>query len=201
MNVSTLTISREDAERKLDEYKSVLSKLRTAEDEKLRTLYTAVSKGAQVINLASAFKETGLNEQWQPRLAIARADWRTVFCHRNPSRPGYQSTSGTTGFSGNLSWNSLATARNILLPNDTFTWSAATRWWQLRSPVPHIPPSVRPRFSLENYHILFEVQHWQEYPIDPFLLRRIDGMLFVVEAEWELTELEAALLASMRQGN
>ncbi|HWQ34865.1 MAG TPA: hypothetical protein VNQ79_18625 [Blastocatellia bacterium] len=195
MNVSTLTISREEAGRKLDEYKSVLSKLRTDEDEKLQSLYAAVAKGARVLNLAGAFKEAGLNEQCQPRLAIARADWREVFCHRNPPLPDWRHTSSTAGFNDKARWNHQATARNLLLPDDTFVWPAATKWRRLSSPVPHIPPSVRPRFSLENYH------NWQEYPVDPFLLRRIDGMLFVVEAEWELTELEAALLASMRQGN
>lgn len=68
----------------------------------------------------------------------------------------------------------------------------------LRSAVPHIPPSIRPEFALSNYHILFEVKEWAVYPVDPFLLRRISGMLFVVEAEWELTELEVMLLSSMQ---
>lgn len=71
----------------------------------------------------------------------------------------------------------------------------------LTSPVPHIPPDCRPKFGLNNYHILFEVKEWKSYPVDPFLLRRISGMLFVVEAEWELTELEASLLESMQAGN
>jgi hypothetical protein len=29
-----------------------------------------------VINIDAAFKETGLNERGQPKLAIARADWK-----------------------------------------------------------------------------------------------------------------------------
>jgi len=63
--------------------------------------------------------------------------------------------------------------------------------------VPHIPPPIRPQIHLRNFHILFEVEKWNEYPVDPYLLRRIEGHLFVVVAEWELTALEAALLGSM----
>ena len=70
-------------------------------------------------------------------------------------------------------------------------------WSQLRTHVPHVPPDVRPRFKLSNYHILFEVKAWEEYNVDPFLLRRIAGHLYVVEAEWELTELEASLLKAL----
>ena len=66
---------------------------------------------------------------------------------------------------------------------------------------PHIPPDVRPRFAPHNYHILFEVEEWQAYPVDPFLMSRIPRMLFIIEAEWELLSLEADLLASMMQGN
>jgi hypothetical protein len=68
----------------------------------------------------------------------------------------------------------------------------------LKSAVPHIPANLRPKFKLNNYHILFEVQNWEEYPVDPFLLKRVVGNLFIVIAEWELTELEASLLGSMR---
>jgi hypothetical protein len=32
-------------------------------------------------------------------------------------------------------------------------------------------------------------------------MRRISGRLFIIEAEWELSPLEAELLASMIQGN
>ena len=203
MKVSTILVSKEDAQRKLEQYISIAAKRRTKEDDKLQSLYAAVSKGARVLNLASAFKETGLNAFGQPKLAIARADWKTVHCFRSPARfgNGFSRTKGSVGFSDNRRWNPQATARNILLPDDTFTFDASRSWWNLFSPVPHLPPQLRPRYALHNYHILFEVKTWEVYPVDPFLLRRIAGMLFVVEAEWELTELEASLLSGLMLGN
>lgn len=41
----------------------------------------------------------------------------------------------------------------------------------------------------------------EEMPVDPFLLKHIMGDTYAVIAEWELTELEASLLGSMRSGN
>lgn len=216
MNISTLTISGPEAQQKLDQYRSILGKRRVKEDDKLEALYASITKGARVLNLAEAFKQTGLNDQQQPKLAIARADWKTVYCVRNPSVKASEgwsnSVSNTVGFTSSPRWNYLAMATNIVLPANTFAWKNSwnekykyhqlnVSWSVLTSPVPHIPPSCRPKFGLHNYHILFEVEKWQTYPVDPFLLRRISGMLFIVEAEWDLTPLEAELLASMRGGN
>lgn len=50
---------------------------------------------------------------------------------------------------------------------------------------------------LSRYHILFEVERWQRYPVDPFLLRHIAGPFYTVEAEWELSALEASLLSAL----
>lgn len=195
MNVNTILISPEEAYIKLDEYKSLTERQRTDEDRLLLSLYSRIKTGGRCLNLASAFKQTGLNEQGQPRMAIARADWRNVNFMPRVDFSGNWGVSGAGGFTDRARWNSQASQRNIALPKNTFSNQLTIR--QLRSPVPHIPPSIRPEFALSNYHILFEVKEWEEYPVDPFLLRRISGMLFVVEAEWELTPLEAMLLSSM----
>lgn len=204
MDVNTLVITKEQAEAKLDQYKSIVDKRRVVEDDHLQSLYASISKGARVLNLAAAFKQTGLNRYGEPKLAIARADWRDVhFRPRAAMGANFSSWStvdGAGGFSPRREWNHLAKVQNLWLPGNTFNDQLLTRKG-LYSPVPHIPPECRPRFGLHNYHILFEVEEWQTYPVDPFLLRRISGMLFVVEAEWELTPLEAELLASMRSGN
>lgn len=203
MNVNTLIISQDEALAKLDQYKRIQGKQRIEEDDHLQSLYASISKGARVLNLMAAFKQTGLNEHGQPKLAIARADWRDV--HFRPRAAmgenfiSWSTVDGAGGFSPRREWNHLATARNLWLPGGSFDDVKLTRQ-ALQSPVPHIPPSCRPKFGLHNYHILFEAE-WTSYPLDPFLLRRLSGMLFVVEAEWDLTPLEAELLSSMRGGN
>lgn len=199
MDVQTILIAPEVAKAKLDEYRSVLASQRTEEDERLHSLYKAVARGARVIDITQAFQRTGLNALSQPRLAIARADKKQVWF-----RGRQWLASGERGIVFDTSeetwFDSRRSRHYVVLPSDTFEPHKIPDR-PLRSAVPHMPPGVRPQFKLENYHILFEVEKWEEYPVDPFLLRRIDGYLYVVEAEWELTPLEASLLASMRGGN
>jgi hypothetical protein len=130
-----------------------------------------------------------------------RADWKEVHFHpRRRLLSDWGTEEGGGGFRDNRWWKWQSIRRNIALPRLTFDNKALTDR-RLKSPVPHIPPDVRPRFAAHNYHILFEVKEWQAYPVDPFLMRRISGMLFIIEAEWELSPLEAELLASMIHGN
>ena len=202
MNVQTLIVSPQEAKQKLDQYKRLLNSQRQAEDDQLEALYAAVKKGARVLNVGEAFKQTGLNEMGQPKLAIARADWRTVnfFPRRKLGRFAWETCEGGGGFSNREQWNPSARQLNLAVPKLTFAEDALTHN-RLTSPVPHIPPSVRPRFKLSNYHILFEVERWDVYPVDPFLLRRIAGHMYIVEAEWDLTPLEAQLLSTLRAGH
>lgn len=211
MNVNTLVVSRDEALSKLEQYRAVKARQRSREDEQLEKLYTSISRGARVLDLRGAFRQTGLNERGEPRLAVARADWGVVQFHprKGPNESSsWSSTDGAGGFrrggpgGGWAQWNHQATAQNITLPRGTFDDRVLVRAG-LSCAVPHIPPECRPqgRLGLAHYFILFEVQNWRQYPVDPFLLRRISGYLYVVEAEWELTELEASLLSAMRGGN
>jgi hypothetical protein len=197
MNVPLINVSALEALNKLEDYRYLNQSQKTREDERLMTLYKAVSKGARVINVAAAFKFAGLNAKGQPKLAIARADQKTIWFHPRANLEQWsRTTAGGGGFSESSRWNWHHSAQNFELPRNTFDDTLLIRKL-LRTRVPHIPPPVRPTIALRNFHILFEVENWDEYPVDPYLLRRIDGNLFVVVAEWELTELEAALLGSM----
>jgi len=195
MNVSTIAVPRETAIQKINDIEALKPKQRTDEDDALLSVFKAVRKhDARVINIVDAFRQTGLNELGQPRLAIAPADWDLV---------NFEPTHDLRGgmffqMKKNAPWR-VSESGLIRLPNDTFQMPIGTfRRSRLKSPVPHIPANLRPKYKLSNYHILFEVQKWEEYPVDPFLLKRITGNLFIVLAEWELTELEASLLGSMR---
>jgi hypothetical protein len=64
---------------------------------------------------------------------------------------------------------------------------------------PIVPPQLRPKRHLRNYHILWEAKWTRDKPLapeDPALLKRIGRDLFVVLAIWDLTPLERAVLGA-----
>lgn len=195
MKVSTLTITPQEAVEKLAAYRQLSDKQRTLVDDDLLRLYRMVQGGKRILNVNKAFQQTGLNELGQPKLAMARADWEQVWFHphQEPDR-GFAPGGGTFESAGRL--HPLLKKNCYHVPMDTFNRPRLTNQF-LRSAVPHIPPAIRPRTYLNNYWILFEVESWTEYPVDPFLLRHVHGSLYVVEAEWELTPLEAELLTAL----
>jgi hypothetical protein len=194
MNVDTITISPDEAERKLAAARLLSERQRLPEDDRFEQLYRAIRGGARIMHLYDAFRQTGLNDKGQPKLAIARADWRTVhLIHRIDRRVA-------CGFSSDPVWNYRATRRNIVLPAGTFGMDEEKlTWGRLYSPVPYVPPNVRPAYHLRNYHILFEVEQWSVYPHDPYLLKHVGGPLYQVMAEWDLTPLEVSLFGEIHQ--
>ena len=186
MNVSTIVVAPEIAEQKINEYKTMLKQQRRAEDVEMRRMYKAALKGKPIIDISQAWKQTGLKDGY-PRLALARATWTECPFWR------------AQRFFSSLRYDYRKHAKDnfIHIPTDAWDWEQVKRE-QVMAPVPFMPPSVRPKRWLSTYHILFEVEKWSEYPADPFLLKHITGWLFVVEAEWELTELERSLLSGLR---
>lgn len=184
MNVSTIIVPPEVAEQKIGEYKTLLKTQRRAEDVEMRRMYKAAMKGKPIIDVAAALKATGLKDGY-PRLALARAEWSE--CHFSKWQKEFRD-----------SFRSMRAREHFIrIPDDSWDWNLVPGR-DAKTAVPFMPPSVRPKRFLNTYHILFEVEKWTEYPADPFLLKHITGWLFVVEAEWELTELERALLQGLR---
>lgn len=201
MNVRTIEITQSEAMRKIAAYRGINSRFRTQEDDRLQQLYKLVSKGARVLNVKEAFRSTGLNSAGWPKLAIARGDWKNVRFHAGAGHAMWDFSTQGGKFSDGDKVEKWRPAQDYVVEN---VFPNLSTGYAARSPVPHVPPGCRPKYSrLANFWILFEVESWtvEEYPRDPYLLRRIQGDLFVVEAEWELTELEAMLLGSMRGGN
>lgn len=196
MNVTTITIHPDEAAAKLREYDALPDNRRTAGDATLLSAYRAAAEGQRLINVHAAFAQTGLNDVGEPRLAMARADWS--ICHLHPHHgignsyePGGALFTATDWIRPQLRVNCVAVPA-FTFPRDALR--TARRW----APVPHIPPRLRPRTSrLPFFHVLFEVEAWQQYPVDPFLLQHIAGPFYVVVGEWELTALEASLLSSI----
>jgi hypothetical protein len=199
MNVNTIAIKQDTAVQKIADIKALSKSQRTEDDDALLSLYTSVAKhGARVITLSAAFKQAGLNELRQPRIAIAQADWGKVF-FKSPWTADHREARGEF-WHRSMSWRRQNAAGVIHVRAGSF--DAIPTNHQISSLVPYVPANVRPKFNLRNYHILFEVEKWTvEMPVDPFLLKHIMGDTYAVIAEWELTELETQLLGGMRSGN
>jgi hypothetical protein len=164
------------------------------EDIALHKAYCALARGEQVISLPSAFRNAGLDPNTQlPRLAIVRADAERVSMRFDSSKLLFVDS--------NDHWRAEPHARVAvsLLPAEL-----TDRAWRKNNGhsivenvfalAPQIPPAHRPKCLRERY-LLWEPK-WQPIPPDPdpFLLKPLGGGFFVVEAKWDMTPLEQALL-------
>jgi hypothetical protein len=171
----------------------------TPEEETFLAGYRALASGRQIINLREVIAAGGTivekREHWHydfvmPRLAVARSFDKVVFCTRYydgslhfevPSRQGW---------------------RLRLAPGT----SDASPLCSGSAMVPIVPVGTRVRLrkrgagGWRSCITLFEVDQWTPTapPGDPALLRHIAGELYTVEATWDLTDLERAVLAGHR---
>lgn len=194
-------MAEEEAKEEYLKYKEAIKDRKEKQYEDIKKVYLALSKGNKVIDIFDAFKRTGVNKDGEPKLSICRADYKTVLFEK-------ESLGGGVFFgSGKEKW----LKESISVPSGTFpNWemkkdehgNPKTGWWdiirqKIETGVPIIPAHLLPNGKLENYHVLWEVKDWHE-PIppkrDPFLLKRISSNLFSVLAEWDVTDIERAVL-------
>lgn len=200
MNVDTIQMSREEAKEKLDQYLRGRHKDTAAQYADCAVGYKALAEGKKLIYLDGAIRDAGLMEGGFPNLAIARADREEVrvewsrgetvlrFDARAPSR-NYSFSRGNPG--------SLV-VRVDMKRHHGIDRSVLEGWAQ----VPLLPADVRPRTGqLRDWFILWDVQRWYarrdriEPDRDPMLLEHLQGSLYAVLAEWDLTDLEVAVMA------
>ncbi len=197
MDVTTLTMQPNVARRMYLEYKEAvkshqrkrrIGKERQArEDTMLMRTYQKLAQGKRVINLFDVMRETGTDYEWRPKLAIARADTEgRVFYRKTRAEKGWGWR--PTFCSGDA--HTSDKTKRIQLPAGIFQHIPA----DISALVPQVPPNKRPASgNLTGYHILWEAK-WDSPPIDPFLLKRIDGPFFAIISAWDLTELEQSLV-------
>jgi hypothetical protein len=204
MNVATLQISPILAAQKLEQYKAMPISKRTEEDELLIKTYKQAIKGLRLLDVEKAFLQTGLDDKGRPLLGLARANWSVVYCHPRPwcNKPYPHHLSYSPGFSMIQRGSDCAGYNTLYLRDNLFNMDDTKgSYFQsgVRSQVPYIPPDIRPD-KPHLYTILFEAT-WEEYPVDPFLMRHVYGSLYAIEAEWELTALEQSLLSMIHAGD
>ncbi len=207
MELATITMGREAAAKKLEAYEGVLR--RTHEDELEAALegYRALAEGTPLVDLDDVFGRCPLDAQNRPRMAIARADRVEVYM-------SWQSNSQFVVFS---------TERDVLRgwlregQHPTLSWEfdmgrnhgqmykSGPHWYGKDltgfALVPMVPPDVLPQRSYRRrLHVLWEVEEWSDNRLtvqpdrDPYLLRHLGGSLFAIIGEWNLTDLERAVM-------
>lgn len=194
MDVATIEMPIAEAKAALKDYESAL---RQRHDDELAEVMVGLKqlvKGNALVKLSDSIRDAGVDDEGMPRLAICRADekWCRVDMRGDGSATfrGYKDE----GWQGDV--NHSSRLRRVRVAPDSFPrfdgWRHIAS--ERRAVVPLVPPPYRPKFALSNYHVLWEAE-WEPFPPrDPMLLKRISGDLFAVVAQWDLTDLERAVL-------
>jgi hypothetical protein len=190
MDLPVITVTEHEAAVKLAEYETTDPATRTALDRALLRAYKAVTGGAKVIRLSDAIRRAGFDDHGMPRLAVAGTSWDRVTCWWTSRTDVIFADDPARGNRG------AAVGRHTLrirFPDGTRPENAYRAGLAV---VPPVPPKHRPRRgTLSRCHVLWEADWDMTIPRDPALIRRIAGDLWTVLSEWDLTELERAVLA------
>jgi hypothetical protein len=188
MDVNLIEMPVDQAQAKLEAYRQQLRRRADDEYEQAVKGYAELAAGRSLLDLTEVFRETGLGEDHLPRLAIARADRKQVKCENRNTDLIFDTRMN----------NVVSDTLRIVIPCET----NAQKWYSGYAMVPMVPADVRPNGNLRDFFVLWEVEKWERYPRipprDPYLLKRVGGDLYVVVAEWDLTELERAIMGGRR---
>lgn len=193
MTMTTSTIKMDPAEaamivRKYKEHRAWSTPI----DAEIQRLASMIAKGKVLIRALESIRTSARDESGRPKLAIARADAKHCFLDIRADG------SGIMHVHGNKDWLPARMAASKRFDFEAGTFRAGNRTLRCEAIVPHIPPDIRPRRGIENYHVLFEAEWTRSYPVDPMLLRRVgnSGDTWVVVAAWALTEIERVVLSA-----
>lgn len=202
--VAKILIPKEQAKEEWKKYCQLIKKRKERHLKILKETMYHAKEGKQFIDVYQAMKKAGLNSKNEPRLAIARADIRTLYFEKQDT--------GAGRFNMEKGWNRKGWKTDVILPQKTFKveWERnlrpdGTPSWEIKdkklmATVPIIPADIMPEGDLSNYYILWEVKEWERLPEpkDPFLLKRISENLFVIFGAWDLTELEISIAGGLK---
>lgn len=217
MDVQTSTMPTDQAKEEYQKYREACSK--HPDDEfyrDMKSILNQMRRGHAIIDVHQAIVDAGLGDDDMPKIAIAQADKKIVYCEyfrrsgelrfwtpnarsvqMNGTRievEGFPQLTEQKAFDKgwhNWKWND----------ESIHVDSSITR----QTVIPAVPPEFRPDAKLENYHILWEVDEgtWtkpqapKQTSRDPMLLKRINKRMFAILAVWDLTELEKAVIEGL----
>lgn len=188
MEVAKITIDAAEADRLYREYREHRHSATPIDDE-IRRVYREVSRGKVVLRAIESIRAAGLGDDALPKLAIVRADEPHVRL-RTRQNGSAEMLAASAG-----SMRRTSASKRFEFAPASFVGIAHHRW-EYKAVTPHIPPHIRPKTALDQYHILFEAEWSAVPPVDPYLLRRIgDGDMWIVCGAWNLTDVERAAMA------
>jgi hypothetical protein len=192
--METIAMDRNKARTAFLDYRRAVRARHDDEDQAIMRGYKALAEGRQLLRLGETIRAGGFDERHSmPRLAICRADAPRVGARLEPGDGG----TVTYLYPGTSAWQQrVARGKRIkvdhVIPDHVKTVEYRGMHQAI---VPIIPPALRPKVALSNFHILWEADWKLLPPRDPALLRHLGGDLWAVVAIWDLTELERAVLA------
>jgi hypothetical protein len=149
--------------------------------------YKAIARGQKVLDLHQAMRSAGLQPGTFPKLAICRADAKKCSV--------YLMHDGGARFAADKDarWVYDREKKSVVrLPADTFERRQTSAVGEALVPI--IPPHLRPKSDISNYHIIWDAVWTKAAPVDPLLVRHLEGSLYAIVAAWDLTPLERAVL-------
>ena len=191
MNVDQLVLSQDDAVKLLHRYETHRNYQKPDPiDMEVERIAKLIAKGKVVIRGLGSVIAAGLNEETKlPKLAIARAD--SPWCRLNAGH------NGSAVMLSGVEWANGNTAHSRLFEFAVGSFPGIASKSNQKAIMPHIPPDIRPRRGIENYTVVWEALWEKVPPVDPILCRRIGKSdFFLVLAQWDLTEVERAVMQS-----
>lgn len=207
MEIDKIQIPKEKAKEEWKRYNQLIKKRNEKYIEEMKKCMYQLSQGKALIDIYKVMEKAGVNKKYQPKLAIARADWEECYFRKQDSGRGFFSRISR-------SWQ-VKSEGDVDLPPETFVqwlrekedvktdkgnYKVDSRWsiqdQQIKTKIPIIPAQLMPEGNLNEYYILWEVTNWFDVPEakDPLLLKRITENLFVILGVWDVTPLEQSII-------
>ncbi len=209
MEIEKIQMPKDKAKAEWKKYNELIKKRHEKYLEEMKKCMYQLSQGKALIDLYKVMEKAGVTKDYQPKLAIARADWKEVYFVKTDSGRGVFTAERDRGWAIKSDGDVDLQPHTFMewprekesIKTDTGTkqadvsWSIASK--NIKTRVPIIPAQLIPEGNLSGYYILWEVKNWEDLPEtkDPLLLKRITENLFVILGAWDLTDLEQSIIS------